>query len=73
MDPIYYRERNKEIRTTQYERSREKLPMENKVKRREQLKVYKVGNKYKDISKRVGEKKRIPEQEKLFIRGGYRT
>jgi len=62
MDPIYYRERNKEIRTTQYERSREKLPMGNKVKRREQLKGYKVGNKYKDISKRVGGKERIPEQ-----------
>jgi len=30
MDPIYYRERNKEIRTTQYERSGGKLPMENK-------------------------------------------
>jgi len=61
MDPIYYRERNKEIRATWYERSRGRLPMGNKVRRRELLKVYKVGNKYKDISKRVGGRERRPE------------
>jgi len=50
MDPIYYRGRNKEIRITKYERSGKTKPMENKVKRREQLKEYKVGNEYKYIS-----------------------
>jgi len=32
--------------------------MENKVKKREQLKVYKVGNKYKDISKEESGRRR---------------
>jgi len=32
--------------------------MENQVKKREQLKEYKVGNKYKDISKKSRKKKK---------------
>lgn len=44
--------------------------MENKVKRREQLKGYKVGNKDKDISKEeAGKKKRNPKLKKLNIKG----
>jgi len=40
--------------------------MENKVKRREQLKEYKVGNKYKDISIKSRErKKRNPKLKNL--------
>jgi len=44
--------------------------MGNKVKRREQLKGYKVGNKYKDISIKSRErKKRNPKLKNLRIRG----
>jgi len=43
--------------------------MENQVKKREQLKEYKVGNKYKDISiKRRERKKRNPKLKNLRIK-----